>query len=151
MIHLLVVHVMSYQTTNEDFKAALRTVKQHLKKNGKFIFDFWYGPAVMSEKPEARVKKLEGEDYTVERFADPVWKEKENIVEVNYRVLVSAKENGIQHEIKETHSMRYFFLPEIKLLLESEGLVMEHCEEWMKGNELSAKSWNALVIAGLNE
>ncbi|MDQ3194595.1 MAG: class I SAM-dependent methyltransferase [Bacteroidota bacterium] len=142
-------HVMSYQTTNEDLMLSLKTVRKHLRKDGKFIFDFWYGPAVLNEKPERRVKKLEDSEYTVERFADPVLKENENVVDVNYRVLVLKKENTVQQEINETHSMRYFFLPEVRLLLESADLKMEHFEEWQTGNSLSIQSWNALVVAGI--
>ncbi|MEP7145707.1 MAG: class I SAM-dependent methyltransferase [bacterium] len=142
-------HVMSYQASNEDFISTLNTVRKHLGNEGKFIFDFWYGPAVLSVKPEARVKIFEGGDYTVERFADPVLKENENVVSVNYRVLVKTKNNGMQKEIKESHSMRYFFLPEIRFMLESADLKMIHSEEWMTGNNLSVSTWNALVIAGL--
>ena len=35
-------HVMSYQTTNDDLKAAFQTAKRHLNKGGIFIFDCWY-------------------------------------------------------------------------------------------------------------
>ncbi len=142
-------HVMSYQTSNEDFISVLESVKNSLKKEGKFIFDFWYGPAVLKDKPEVRVKKLESEDYVVERFANPELIENNNVVHVNYRVLVTRKENGLQNEINETHSMRYFFLPEIKILLENAGLKLLHSEEWLTGNVLSDQSWNALVVAAI--
>jgi 2-polyprenyl-3-methyl-5-hydroxy-6-metoxy-1,4-benzoquinol methylase len=51
--------VMSYQTTNEEFKASLETARAHLNPGGMFIFDAWYGPAVLHQIPETRVKELE--------------------------------------------------------------------------------------------
>jgi SAM-dependent methyltransferase len=50
-------HVMSYQTTNEDFYSALKTAKSHLVPSGIFVFDFWYGPAVLTDRPAVRVRK----------------------------------------------------------------------------------------------
>lgn len=51
-------HVMSYHTENEEVNQAIKTVKKHLKPDGIFIFDFWYGPAVLTQRPESRIKKL---------------------------------------------------------------------------------------------
>jgi len=50
-------HVLSYQTTDEDLQAVFEVVAEHLEPEGIFIFDFWYGPAVLAEKPEVREKK----------------------------------------------------------------------------------------------
>jgi hypothetical protein len=43
----------------------------------------------------------------------------ENVVDVNYHVFVRERVGG--HELKETHRMRYLFLPEIELLLREQG------------------------------
>jgi SAM-dependent methyltransferase len=40
-------HVMSYQTSNADLAAAVATAAAHLRTGGLFLFDFWYGPAVL--------------------------------------------------------------------------------------------------------
>jgi len=141
-------HVMSYQTTNKDLKMTLATVKEHLKEDGIFIFDFWYGPAVFTERPEKRVKVLEDEEIKVERIADPVLKLNDNIVDVNYSVYVTDKFTGDKNEILETHSMRYFFIPELKLLLDELNMGIINYEEWLTGHKLNEKSWSAVVIAG---
>ena len=46
-------HVISYQTTNDDVTAAFQTARQHLNPGGIFIFDVWYGPAVLTERPRS--------------------------------------------------------------------------------------------------
>ena len=45
-------HVASYQTSNFDILSMFETASTHLKSNGIFIFDCWYGPAVLSNPPE---------------------------------------------------------------------------------------------------
>jgi SAM-dependent methyltransferase len=52
-------HVISYQTTNEDVTAAFETAKQHLNSGGIFIFDIWYGPAVLTERPAGPSSEIE--------------------------------------------------------------------------------------------
>ena len=51
---LSLFHVMSYQVTDDDLLAALSTAKQHLVPNGILIFDCWYGPAVLADRPSIR-------------------------------------------------------------------------------------------------
>jgi SAM-dependent methyltransferase len=41
-------HVMSYQTTNRDLIGLAKNAYRHLKKDGLFIFDYWYGPTGQS-------------------------------------------------------------------------------------------------------
>ena len=60
-----IFHVMSYQTTNKDLLAAFKTAQAHLKPEGIFIFDCWYGPAVLTEPPVVRVKRMEDDMISV--------------------------------------------------------------------------------------
>lgn len=141
-------HVMSYQTSNSDLKKTLSTVKEHLKEDGLLIFDFWYGPGVLTVKPEKRVKFLEDDEIIVERFAEPVIRINENIVDVNYTIHIMDKLKGFKNELQETHSMRYFFIPELKILLDEMNMGILHFEEWMTGNKPDESSWSVLVLAG---
>lgn len=109
-------HVMSYQNSNADLAAAFETAAQHLGSGGVFMFDYWYGPAVLLQKPEVRVKRLGDEHIEVLRIAEPVVRLAENVVDVNYSVIIKTKATGEVRQVNETHSMRYLFLPEISLL-----------------------------------
>jgi SAM-dependent methyltransferase len=140
-------HVISYQTSNQDIRSALTNVKRHLKKDGIFIFDFWYGPAVLSERPETRSKTFEDADMIIKRLAQPVLKINENVVDVNYKISFEEKQTGKTGSAAETHSMRYFFIPEIRMLLENAKLTPDHFSEWMTGKELTDKSWSAIAVA----
>ena len=143
-------HVMSYQTTDEDVLATMRTAREHLTAGGLFIFDLWYGPAVLAQRPERRVKELENEKIKVTRYCEPVLHEDRHIVDVNYDIKITTRDSRLTtHEtnIKETHSMRYFFRPELERLLAAAGFDMMQCAAWMGEKEPTAKDWGAMMVA----
>lgn len=140
-------HVVSYQTTEQRLNAQFATASTHLQKGGLFIFDFWYGPAVLSQGPTVRIKRLSNEFIAVTRLAEPVIRDAENVVDVNYSLLVHDRATGLTTEFRETHEMRYLFLPEVDLLLSTHGFVRERAEEWMTAKRPSLDSWGVCVVA----
>jgi SAM-dependent methyltransferase len=140
-------HVASYQTTNEDLAGMLATAAAHLKSGGLFVFDFWYGPGVLTDPPGERVKNLEDGVIQVTRKARPTLRPNENVVDVHYQVLVKQNRNGMVADIEETHSMRYLFLPEIRWMLQAAGMKLLQAERWMSDAELDCSSWQAVVTA----
>jgi SAM-dependent methyltransferase len=141
-------HVMSYQTTNEDIAAAFATARAHLNPGGIFIFDCWYGPAVLTNWPAVRVKRLEDEMISVTRIAEPTMRANENLVDVNYQVYVRDKTNGDVTELRESHLMRYLFRPEVELFLKEAGFNLVESAEWMTGKEAGFTSWGVYFLAG---
>jgi len=126
-------HVISYQTTNEDVLAAFKTAREHLNPGGVFIFDVWYGPAVLTDRPAIRIKRMADDEIEVTRLAEPVMHPNKNRVDVNYHVFVRDLKSGMVRELRETHMMRYFFHPEIELFAEQNGFQNMHVEEWLTG------------------
>lgn len=138
-------HVMSYQTSNVDLVAAFDTAARHLAPGGLFVFDFWYGPAVLSQKPEVRVKRLEDEKIKVTRIAEPVMHVNENLVDVNYTVFIEVKKSRQIEEVREKHRMRYLFLPELPDCWGARFEVLE-CFGWMSEEMPDAQSWAAMKV-----
>lgn len=137
-------HVMSYQTAHIDIKAAFETASAHLTTGGIFIFDFWYGPAVLSQNPEVRVKRLEDEKIRVTRIAEPVMRTEENIVEVNYTLFIEAKNEQRIENLSETHRMRYFFLPELSYY-GHEKFSQTGVLRWMSDTVIDPGSWSGVL------
>ena len=138
-------HVMSYLPTNEDVAAAFETAAAHLSSGGLFLFDFWYGPAVLMQQPETRIKRLENSQIEVTRIAEPELFVNSNLVDVNYEVFVKEKNTKIIDKLNETHRMRYFFLPELeryRCCMWKELI----SEEWLSGDSLTAKSWSGMQL-----
>jgi SAM-dependent methyltransferase len=140
-------HVMSYQTADADLAAAFATAAAHLAPGGVFVFDFWYGPAVLAQKPEVRTKRLEDDAIRVTRIAEPGMRANENVVDVNYAVSIEVKASGQIQEVRETHAMRYLFLPEIARYLEPAKWDKAKTFDWMGFAQLSEEHWSGCALA----
>jgi SAM-dependent methyltransferase len=139
-------HVMSYQVETSEIEAVFRKVAAHLVNGGLFLFDFWYGPAVLSDPPVVRVKRLENEEMRITRIAEPVMRYNENVVDVYYQLFIERNETKQLEKLTEKHSMRYLFLPEIKYFAEKAGLSLTDSCQWMSQEPLSNKSWYGFVV-----
>jgi SAM-dependent methyltransferase len=140
-------HVFSYLSRNEDITAALMTAKAHLNPDGILVFDCWYGPAVLTERPSIRVKRLENESVRVVRIAEPVIYPNENLVDINYDITVREEGCDTVLELHETHRMRYLFKPEVEELLNKTGFTLLECGEWLSGKEPGFNSWSVHFVA----
>lgn len=140
-------HVMSYQNTNEDFVKALKAASSALDIGGVFLFDVWYGPGVLTDRPSVRVKKVEDEQNLVIRYARPDMYADKNLVDVNYEVLVINKEDHRATKMEETHHMRYYFAPETEYLLEQNGFKLMACLDCNTLKETDYTSWTAYFVA----
>lgn len=143
---LSLFHVLSYQTADEDMAAMLATAAAHLRAGGLFVFDFWYGPAVLAQRPEARVKRAAAGGTEILRHAEPTMRESENCVEVRYRVQI-LEQGAPARELEETHRMRYFFMREIEAALDRAGLQCLSADDLDSGAALSDRTWSACVTA----
>jgi len=139
-------HVMSYQTTNDDLEAAFDTASVHLNKGGLFMFDYWYGPSVLSQVPDTRVKRLENDDIKVTRIAEPESHPNENIIDVNYTVFIESKSSGDIEQLNETHSMRYLFQPELIILSKSKNWTDYKSYSWMTNEAPTPDEWASLTL-----
>jgi len=139
-------HVISYQVENQDLSDTFNTVYTHLKDDGIFIFDCWYGPAVLTDRPAVRIKRAEDGNVKIIRFAEPLLHPNKNTVDVNYNLVIYDKKGRHIRELNETHRMRYLFKPEIELLLKTVKLELLHYKEWMSEKEPGFDTWSIYWI-----
>lgn len=143
---LSLFHVISYQITNNDIIKSFSTVSKHLKSGGIFIFDCWYGPGVLSDKPYNRNKKFENDELIIDRKSTPKTYPERNQVDVHFDIKITNKQTGNSENIQETHKMRYLFNPEIEHFLKMNDLKLIHSEEWISGNKPDFNSWYVTFI-----
>lgn len=144
---LSLFHVVCYQTSNEALLATFQTAARQLKAGGLFIFDFWYGPAVLHDKPAVRVKRVSGEGVEIRRITEPLLHPNTNTVDVNFEVEISRPATGERETLHETHVMRYLFLPEVFELLARAGFTCLTAEEWLTGKDPGLDTWNVCCVA----
>ncbi|MDE7430543.1 MAG: methyltransferase domain-containing protein [Lachnospiraceae bacterium] len=140
-------HVMSYQNKNRDILDAFRSARRALDQSGLFLFDVWYGPGVLSDRPALRVKEIEDGKNKLVRIARPVMHDKDNVVDVCYEVFVIDKVTGAAKVIQEVHSMRYFFRPELEYWLNEAGFELIDNLDCQTLGETDYSSWTSYFIA----
>jgi SAM-dependent methyltransferase len=147
---IMMFAVVSYLTTNDDLMEALANIRAHLKPGSLFICDFWYGPAVLSVKPEDRVRVIETSDMTTIRRAITTLDSFEQTATVTFD-LWSIHANGGLEKTTEAHKMRYFFPKEFELFLKLSGFSVLSMTEFPEiSKDLGLDSWNALCVAVVN-
>jgi SAM-dependent methyltransferase len=140
--------VLGYQQSNHEVMDALHAVRRHLRLGGVFVADFWYGPAVLSQRPSSRAAFREkGPHDMVVRVAEPTLDVLRHVCHVDYRIMVV--ENGqLTSQAAERHTMRFFFSKELEVCCEFAQLKLRRllafpaCER-----EPSVDDWNALLVA----
>ncbi len=139
-------HVMSYQINYDDLLNSFKTAKQHLNPLGLFIFDFWFGPAVLANLPQQKTKTAEDEHVTILRKTNPELNlQKSNIVNVNFDFEVMEKTvPSVKHRFHELHIMRYWFYPELEFFLtEKTGFFsLLSLKSGSQGEKPDINSWN---------
>jgi len=139
--------VMGYLTSNDDFFKSLKTARIHLNENGLFIFDVWFGPAVLHEMPETRIQEFEKDGFRIIRLVRPEVDVVKQIVTVNYKIL-KLEGKKVLEEVKETHRMRYFFIQEMKFFLENADLkLVKVCPFMDSSKQPKIDDWNITVIS----
>lgn len=113
--------VASYQIENEDVISFFRTAFEHLRSGGLFTFDFWFGPAVLNEKPQVKIKEINHQNLKIVRITEPRLDILSNTVDVNFKVFIIDKNNNIVEDFEEKHRMRFFFVKELVYMLGNVG------------------------------
>ena len=145
-------HVMSYQISNESLELVFKNAFKHLNIHGVFLFDFWYTPAVLIQKPEVRLKTVRHKLLEVHRIAEPKINYCDNTVDVSYTLFGrNVKTNEID-VIKETHKLRHFSLMELDFIANNAGFKRVISEEFLTSNPPSNKTWGVcLAYQKVNE
>lgn len=146
---LSLFHVLSYQISNDDVHMFFNTANKHLSSGGVFLFDCWYGPGVLTDRPVSQYRTYEDNRNKVYRYKNPVLHIHESTVDVEHRLFIESKSSGYKpYRFVENHTLRYFFKPEIEEFLTATGFVLL---EWgTLGNVLKKpkdSSWDCYFLA----
>jgi SAM-dependent methyltransferase len=140
-------HVVSYLTGNDDLEKAFCTVANHLEPGGVFLFDCWYGPAVLTDRPTTRIRRMSDDRSDLVRIAEPKIDAATSTVRVDYQLIITDRQSGSMTSFSESHYLRYLFEQELSILLAKAGLALEHCEEFLSGQPLGFSTWYGCFLA----
>lgn len=140
-------HVMNYLNSNRDMYKGFKNAIKHVKNGGVFIFDCWYGPAVLTDLPKIGIRRLQNDKIKTTRIVEPHIYPNKNVVDVNYEIFIEEIETSRLAVIKETHSVRYFFRNEIQTLFKELGVEIISEEEWVTSKEIGVDTFSACFVA----
>ncbi len=143
---LALFHVVSYQTLLADARLTFANAARHLPPGGVFLFDVWHGPAVVSERPSIRVKRVEDGRTRLIRIAEPEMDSAAGTVTVRYTILAESKADSRLTTFGEEHRLRYFFPSEIELLATESGFAVERTEEFLTGRQPGERTWGVAYL-----
>jgi SAM-dependent methyltransferase len=146
-VAIMMFAVVGYLTSNEEVIAGLRNIHRHLNPGSLFICDFWYGPSVLSVRPEDKIRVLELPHGQVIRFTNTTLNTALHTADVSFR-LWDIEGDKIVSKITEKHRLRYYFPQEFSLLLKHSGFTMQSISAFPTLEDpLTEKTWNAFVVA----
>ncbi|HXA13627.1 MAG TPA: class I SAM-dependent methyltransferase [Opitutaceae bacterium] len=140
-------HVASYHVGPEDLFRMFVNVRRHLVSGGIFIFDFWHGPGVLADPPVSRIRRVEDDCIRVIRISEPVHRPERCAVDVNYEIQIEDIPGKTVECFRETHRMRYFFLPELEFMLGRAGFSVEALQAGLSEKKLDRHAWHGLIVA----
>lgn len=144
---LMMFAVLGYQNGNEDVLAALKTARRHLAVGGLFLFDVWYGPAVLRERPGERVKEIATPTGQILRTAQGEIDTRQHLCNVHYQVSRLEKGRPAEHT-EELHTMRYFFPLELEFFLQCAGFGVLRLGAFPEfDREPDETTWNVMCAA----
>ena len=142
--------VVGYLTSNDDVIAALTNIGRHLKAGAPIVCDFWWGPAVLTQRPAERVRIVNTTSGRLLRATKTSLDTNACVADVHFN-LFQISPNAPTVETYETHRMRYFFGPEIELLLRCAGFRLHRLGQFPNIDmALTDQDWNAVIFASKN-
>ncbi len=144
---LMMFAVLGYQIENADVLSSLRTARRHLRPGGLLIADFWYGPAVLAQRPEERTLSTRDGDIDIVRKASAELDSRRHVCAVRFKLRRSRGEKVLS-ETDEEHRMRFFFPKELGLFLETSGFRLARLGAFPDfDREPDEAIWNAMLVA----
>jgi SAM-dependent methyltransferase len=145
---IMMFAVLGYQSEIEDVIEALKIAHNHLRPGGLLAMDFWYGPAVLSQRPEQRIKVILTNKGKILRAVSSELDTMQQTCNVHYD-LWEIDDNKLTAETSENHIMRFFFAKEIELVIKKiVGFKDLSIRKFKDLNESPDEgSWNVMAIA----
>ncbi len=139
--------VVGYLVDDDELRAALLRVREHLLPGGIFCADFWHGAAVLAAPPTPRRHTWSRGGGRIERAAESAHNAAKQTVTVAYDLRVEHTGRAAE-ERSELHVMRYFFPNELRIVLASCGFDLVKVGDWPDPSQPpSIDHYSAMFVA----
>jgi SAM-dependent methyltransferase len=144
---LMMFAVLGYQTEEEDVRSVLQGARHHMPPNGLLIFDVWYGPAVLAQGPETRVRTIEHNGNSWVRRSSGSLDKQTPCCRVDFN-LKHMRDGQVLEETDECHVMRYFSHEDIDRFLNESGFQLLRLGTFPElDRDPDHTTWNVMAVA----
>jgi SAM-dependent methyltransferase len=110
-----------YCIKDDDVFATFKRIRNHLKRNSLFIFDFWPVYAYVGRESWRSIREIEKDDTYAIRIIDSSFNPENNVVNLKIKCKI-IKNDKLIDSFQEEHEIRTFTPLEIAHLLRETGL-----------------------------
>ena len=138
--------VLGYQQSDADVSAALNTARYHIVAGATFVFDVWYGPGVIADKPGPRERVIRNGTERIVRRTSSILDESRHLCTVRFDLEIWEGARLTSH-IREDHVMRFFFPEELNKLSADSGFALVGLRDFLDWREpVGSSTWNAVGV-----
>lgn len=138
---------IGYVGTNEAVLKVMASVHCHLRPGGLFVFEFWYGGAMLRSYDPVRVRRWSIPEGEVLRVSETRLDHVKQLAHVMYTVY-ELRSDGTYSSFKETQSNRYFLIQEMAALLEASRFMPIQWYSGFMGNpNITEMTWHVVALA----
>lgn len=139
--------VVGYQHEDDDVVRMFDVVDSHLVPGGLFVFDVWFGPAVIKIRPSDRVLVRSEGDVDIVRTSSGQLREDGDLCDVRMGVW-EVRSGELRSGTSEVHTMRFFFPDPLERLLRKAHLSLERLGGFPDIDQRpSDETWNVVAVA----
>jgi SAM-dependent methyltransferase len=144
---LMMFTVLGYQLDDSDLLAALATVRRHLEPGGLFLFDVWYGPAVIATRPGRRQISVKQGGAEISRKTRASLDLSRHLCRVTFD-LERVDDDGQVEQWQEEHLVRYYFDYELESALSQNRLELVSLRSFPDFEApADERAWNIIGVA----
>jgi SAM-dependent methyltransferase len=138
---------IGYVATNDALRQVICNVRDHLRSDGLFIFEFWHAGAMLKNFDPVRVRRWITARGEVLRISETALDVPQQLAHVAYSVYELNKD-GTFAKFTETQTNRYFLVQEMRALLQANGFLPL---KWFAGfsddEKITEETWHIVAVA----
>jgi SAM-dependent methyltransferase len=138
---------IGYLKSDEAVTNALTAIRDHLRPNGLFIFEFWHAPAMLNEYSPSRVRRWKLDQGEIVRTSETALDRENRLANVDYTIN-ELSNDGTSRTFRESHTNRFFSVDEMRTLLcKANFEAVRFFAGFNKSDPISEKTWHIVAVA----
>lgn len=143
---IMMFNVIGYLADRDQRQAALTNVRKHLDAGSPFVFDFWYGPALLEDPPGQTFRQIPVDGGEILRAASTRFDVEKRVCDITISVW-RIEGDRVAGRTSERHRVTFFFEDELASSLRRCGIELVRTAAFSDPQQaLTGAEWNGIGI-----